>query len=148
MVIINGIYANLNIKALLKRENEVGFLEGQWNLLGKIQNGRENEIEASCFVPADSPWFEGHFPGEPILPGIAIVHTVRQAILKDIQKKNESVLLDELRRIRFVRPVRPGEELKITVSREDKGGEILFSFKVINKENIVSSGLIIGKKIK
>ena len=95
----------------------------------------------------DSPWFEGHFPGEPILPGIAIVHTVEQAILKDIQKNNERVVLDELRRIRFVQPVRPGEDLKITVLREDAGGEILFSFKVINKENIVSSGLIIGKKI-
>lgn len=122
-------------------------MEGQWNLLGEINSGRENEIEASCFVPADSPWFEGHFPGEPILPGIAIVHTVEQAILKDIQKNNERVVLDELRRIRFVQPVRPGEELKITVLREDTGGEILFSFKVINKENIVCSGLIIGKKI-
>jgi len=122
-------------------------LEGQWNLLGEIHSAGENEIEASCFVPVDSPWFEGHFPGEPILPGIAIVHTVEQAILKDIQKNNERVVLDELRRIRFVQPVRPGEELKITVLREDTGGEILFSFKVINKENIVSSGLIIGKKI-
>ncbi len=122
-------------------------MEGQWNLLGEINSGRENEIEASCFVPTDSPWFEGHFPGEPILPGIAIVHTVEQAILKDIQKNNERVVLDELRRIRFVQPVRPGEELKITVLREDTGGEILFSFKVINKENIVCSGLIIGKKI-
>ena len=122
-------------------------MEGQWNLLGEINGGRENEIEASCFVPADSPWFEGHFPGEPILPGIAIVHTVEQAILKDIQKNNERVVLDELRRIRFVQPVRPGEQLKITVLREDTGGEILFSFKVINKENIVCSGLIIGKKI-
>jgi len=132
---------------LLKREREVGFLEGQWNLIVEIHSGRENDIEASCFVPADSPWFEGHFPGEPILPGIAIVHTVEQAILKDIQKNNERVVLDELRRIRFVQPVRPGEELKITVLREDTGGEILFSFKVINKENIVCSGLIIGKKI-
>jgi len=123
-------------------------LEGQWNLLGEIHSAGENEIEASCFVPVDSPWFEGHFPGEPILPGIAIVHTVEQAILKDIQKNNERVVLDELRRIRFVQPVRPGEELKITVLREDTGGEILFSFKVINKENIVSSGLIIGKKNK
>lgn len=122
-------------------------MEGQWNLLGEIHSAGENEIEASCFVPVDSPWFEGHFPGEPILPGIAIVHTVEQAILKDIQKNNECVVLDELRRIRFVQPVRPGEYLKITVLREDAGGEILFSFKVINKENIVSSGLIIGKKI-
>jgi 3-hydroxymyristoyl/3-hydroxydecanoyl-(acyl carrier protein) dehydratase len=134
--------------SLLKGEKGVGFLEGQWNLLGEIQSGAENEIEASCFVPADSPWFEGHFPGEPILPGIAIVHTVQQAILKDIQKKKERVFLDELRRIRFVQPVRPAEELKITVSREDTGGEILFSFKVTNKENIACSGLIIGKKIK
>lgn len=126
-------------------------MKNRWNLLGDIQENEVGEIEASCFVPTDSPWFEGHFPGEPILPGIALVHTAQQAILQNAQKKNEQVKLGELRRIRFVQPVRPGEKLHLNITREETknaGDEVIFSFKILKGENIVSSGLIIGKKIK
>lgn len=123
-------------------------MKNRWNLLGDIQENEVGEIEASCFVPTDSTWFEGHFPGEPILPGIALVHTVQQAILHNAQKKNEQVRLGELRRVRFVQPVRPGETLKLSIAREEAGDEIIYSFKILKDENIVSSGLIIGKKEK
>ncbi|OGP67605.1 MAG: hypothetical protein A2031_01395 [Deltaproteobacteria bacterium RBG_19FT_COMBO_43_11] len=123
-------------------------MEGQWNLLRDINTGKSNEIEALAYVPMDSPWFSGHFPGEPILPGIALVHMVEQAILKDAETRNERIKLDTLRRIRFVQPVRPGETISINISGEEVDEEILFSFKVTNKENIVCSGVIIAKKIK
>lgn len=123
-------------------------MEGQWNLLKEFHAGKSNEIEALSLVPTDSPWFPGHFPGEPILPGIALIHTVQQVILQNAKKSNENVRLDALRRIRFVQPVKPGETLKLNISREDAGNEILFSFKIANKENIiVCSGLIIAKFI-
>ncbi len=123
-------------------------MKNRWNLLGDIQENKVGEIEASCFVPTDSSWFEGHFPGEPILPGIALIHTVQQTILHNAQKKNEQVRLGELRKVRFVQPVRPGETLKLNIAREDAGDEIVYSFKILKDENIVSSGLIIGKKEK
>ena len=123
-------------------------MEGQWNLLRDINTGKSNEIEALAYVPMDSPWFSGHFPGEPILPGIALVHMVEQAILKDAETRNERIKLDTLRRIRFFQPVRPGETISINISGEEVDEEILFSFKVTNKENIVCSGVIIAKKIK
>jgi hypothetical protein len=44
--------------------------------------------------------------------------------------------------------VRPGDTLSVDISSEDKGEEILFHFKVLCKENIVSSGMIAAKKIK
>jgi len=124
-------------------------LEGQWNLLREVNTGKSNEIEALAYAPMDSPWFSGHFPGEPILPGIALVHMAEQAILKHAQAKNEQIKLDTLRRIRFVQPVRPGETISINISGEEVGEEILFSFKATNKENIiVCSGVIIAKKTR
>jgi 3-hydroxyacyl-[acyl-carrier-protein] dehydratase len=123
-------------------------LEGQWNLLTEVNTGNPNEIEALAHAPMDSSWFLGHFPGEPILPGIALVHMVEQAIIKHAQARNERIKFDTLRRIRFVQPVRPGETLSINISGEEQGKEILFSFKITNKENIVCSGVIIAKKIK
>jgi 3-hydroxyacyl-[acyl-carrier-protein] dehydratase len=35
-------------------------------------------IAAACQVPAESPVFEGHFPGHPILPGVLMIETMAQ----------------------------------------------------------------------
>ncbi len=123
-------------------------MKGRWNLLGEVKSNKPNEIEALAYVPADSPWFVGHFPNEPILPGIALVHMTEQAIIRHTEKRNEQVRLSTLRRVRFTQPVKPGENLSLTISGEELGEETLFSFKVANKENIVCSGLIIAQKIK
>ncbi len=123
-------------------------MEGQWNLLREVDTGKLNEIEALAYVPMDSLWFTGHFPGEPILPGIALVHMAEQAILEHAQVKNKQIKLDALKRVRFIQPVRPGETISINIFGEEIGEEILFSFKEKNKENIVCSGVIIARKIK
>ena len=123
-------------------------MKGKWNLLGEVKSDKPNEIEALAYVSADSSWFIGHFPGEPILPGIALIHMAEQAIIRHTEKRSEQVKLLMLRRVRFTQPVRPGETLSLNISSEEVNEEILFSFKVANKENIVCSGLIIAQKIK
>ena len=123
------------------------LLESQWSLLKEIKVVNNNYIEALADVPADSPWFSGHFPGEPILPGIALVYIAEQAIIQDALAKGEQVQLHTLKRVRFTQPVRPGETLSLNIIGEEAGEEILFSFKITNKENIVCSGAIVAKKI-
>jgi 3-hydroxymyristoyl/3-hydroxydecanoyl-(acyl carrier protein) dehydratase len=122
-------------------------LESQWSLLKEVKATNNNHIEALAEVPADSPWFSGHFPGEPILPGIALVHMVKQAINQDALKKGDKLNLHSLKRVRFTQPVRPGDTLSININAEDTGENILFSFKVVCKKNVVSSGMISAKKI-
>lgn len=123
------------------------MLESQWSLLKEIKVSNDNYIEALADVPADSPWFLGHFPGEPILPGIAIVYIVGQAIIQDTLKKGEQVQLKALKRVRFNQPVRPEETLLVSITSEEKGEEVLFSFKVVSQGNIVCSGSINARKI-
>jgi 3-hydroxymyristoyl/3-hydroxydecanoyl-(acyl carrier protein) dehydratase len=123
-------------------------LESQWSLLREVKTNSSNYIEALADIPADSPWFSGHFPGEPILPGIALVHIVRQAITLEALKKGKQLQFHALRRVRFTQPVRPGETLSVNITSEEMGDEVLFHFKVACKENIVSSGMIAAKKIK
>ena len=122
-------------------------MESQWSLLKEIKVANNNYIEAIADVPVDSPWFSGHFPGEPILPGIALVYMAEQAIIQDALAKGEQVQLHTLKRVRFTQPVRPGETLSLNIIGEEAGEEILFSFKITNKENIVCSGAIVAKKI-
>ena len=123
------------------------LLESQWSLLKEVKVSNHNYIEALADVPADSPWFSGHFPGEPILPGIALIYMAEQAIIQDALAKGEQVQLHTLKRVRFIQPVRPGETLSLNIVSEEAGEEILFSFKITNKENIVCSGAIVAKKI-
>ena len=123
------------------------LLESQWSLLKEIKVANHNYIEAIADVPVDSPWFSGHFPGQPILPGIALVYMAEQAIIQDALAKGEQVQLHALKRVRFTQLVRPGETLSLNISGEEAGEEILFSFKITNKENIVCSGAIVAKKI-
>lgn len=123
-------------------------MENQWSLLKEVRIADDNHIEALADVPADSPWFSGHFPGEPILPGVALVNIVKEAIDQEAQKKGERLQFHTLKRVKFTQPVRPGEKLSLTISGEEKGEEILFHFKVVCNENMVSSGMISAKKIK
>ena len=123
------------------------MLGSQWGLLKEIKVSNHNYIEALARVQADSPWFSGHFPGQPILPGIALIYMVEQAIIQDASVKGERVLLHALKRVRFTHPVRPGETLSLNISGEEADEEILFYFKVSNKENIVCSGAVVAKKI-
>ena len=123
------------------------LLESQWSLLKEIKAVNHNYIEALADVPVDSPWFSGHFPGQPILPGIALVYMAEQAIIQDALAKGEQVQLHTLKRVRFTQPVRPGETLSLNIVSEEAGEDILFSFKITNKENIVCSGVIVAKKI-
>jgi len=135
--------------ALTKITAKEGYgLEDQWNLLTEIKSADNDHIEAMAEVPSDSLWFSGHFPGEPILPGIALVYVVKQAINREAQKKGEQFEMHALKRVRFTQPVRPGDTLSLNIASEDKGDEKLYHFKFMCRENIVSSGAIAARRIK
>jgi 3-hydroxyacyl-[acyl-carrier-protein] dehydratase len=122
-------------------------LESQWSLLREVKAVDDNHIEALAEVPADSPWFSGHFPGEPILPGVALIDLVKQAINLEAQKKGKQYNLNTLKRVRFTHPVRPGEVLSVNITGGGTGEEVVFSFKVADKNDIVCSGSIAAKMI-
>lgn len=122
-------------------------MEDQWHLLREVKTKEQNRIEAQAFVPTDSLWFSGHFPGEPILPGMALVHLVWQAIVRDAGKKCEKISLNAVKRVRFTKPVRPGENLSVLITGSEEGGEAVYSFKIVSRGNVICSGVIAAKKI-
>ena len=122
-------------------------MKDQWQLLQEVKANELNQLEAGAFVPTDSLWFSGHFPGEPILPGIALIHIVWQAIVQDAGKRSEEIRLDALKRVRFTQPVRPGENLSVFITGDEAGEETLYSFKVVSRENVICSGLLAAKKV-
>jgi 3-hydroxyacyl-[acyl-carrier-protein] dehydratase len=69
-------------------------------------------------VTVNEPFFVGHFPDFPVMPGVLIVETMAQVagvlVLSQIpDRKNKLVLLASVEQAKFRRPVRPGDQLRI-----------------------------------
>jgi 3-hydroxyacyl-[acyl-carrier-protein] dehydratase len=71
-------------------------------------------------VTINEPFFKGHFPGLPLMPGVLIVEAMAQAggalLLSEFEDRDEKILLfTGIDRARFRRPVSPGDQLRIEV---------------------------------
>jgi len=71
-------------------------------------------------VTYNEPFFTGHFPGEPIMPGVLIIEALAQAgavlMLHDMPNRDEKlVLFTGIDKARFRRPVVPGDQLILRV---------------------------------
>jgi len=74
-------------------------------------------------VAVNEPYFQGHFPGNPVMPGVMILESLAQAaaILSFLSQKRESTqnllyYFVGIDRARFKRPVVPGDQLILDVS--------------------------------
>jgi 3-hydroxyacyl-[acyl-carrier-protein] dehydratase len=82
---------------------------------------RRQRIVAIKNVTVNEPFFPGHFPGIPVMPGVLIVEAVAQAgavlLLQDVEDRDAKLLLfTGIERAKFRRQVTPGDQLRIEVS--------------------------------
>src|SRR5215510_3991373 len=87
-------------------------------LVDRIEEMEEDRIVGIKNVTVNEPFFAGHFPNYPVMPGVLIVESMAQVagvlILKDIPgSKNRPVLLVTIKEAKFRKPVVPGDTLRI-----------------------------------
>src|SRR5258708_6816015 len=91
---------------------------------------RKQRIVAIKNVTINEPFFAGHFPNLPIMPGVLIVEAIAQAggalLLTEIEDRQHKLMVfTGIERARFRRPVVPGDQLRIEVEvkawRENSG---------------------------
>lgn len=73
-------------------------------------------------VTINEPFFQGHFPANPIMPGVLIVEALAQAgavaALSLPEYQGRMVFFAGIDKVRFRRPVRPGDTLRLEVTLE------------------------------
>jgi len=85
-----------------------------------IEMERYKRIVAIKSVTINEAHFQGHFPGKPVMPGVLILESMAQAggllLLQEIPNRDEKLLyLASMEKVRFRRPVVPGDQLRIEV---------------------------------
>jgi 3-hydroxyacyl-[acyl-carrier-protein] dehydratase len=81
---------------------------------------RKERIVAIKNVTINEPFFNGHFPGMPIMPGVLIVEAIAQAggalLLTEVEDRDHKMMVfTGIDRAKFRRPVGPGDQLRIEV---------------------------------
>ena len=80
-------------------------------------------IVATKYVREDEYYFQGHFPGRPIMPGVLIVESLAQAgavaLLSMPENKGKLAVFGAIKNVRFKKQVTPGDvlTLKVTLDR-------------------------------
>lgn len=85
-------------------------------LLDRVLELTSEQIVALKNVTINEPFFQGHFPGEPIMPGVLLVEAMAQAagilgLSRLSETKAVAVYFMGMDRVRFRKPVRPGDQL-------------------------------------
>src|SRR6476659_11458086 len=101
---------------------------------------RKKRIVALKNVTFNEPFFTGHFPGLPIMPGVLIVEAIAQAggalLLTEVEdRRDKLIMFTGIERAKFRRPVVPGDQLRIEV--ELKNWRVRASMIAVRMEGIV-----------
>ena len=97
-------------KMLLVEEAEVEEVEGKDGEMKKVSHGKYH-------VRGDEFFLQGHFPGNPIVPGVILCEMMAQStcvLLQDAMEEGMSSLFTGLKDVKFKNPVKPGDTFEST----------------------------------
>ena len=98
-------------------------------LVDKVVEFEKGErIRAIKNVTINEPFFQGHFPGHPIMPGVLIIEAMAQVggilAFKSADVKNKVVYFMGIDKARFRRPVLPGDVIELILEVKKTRGNI------------------------
>jgi len=104
-------------------------------LIDRAQDYVENQsLVGIKLVTINEPYFAGHFPGRPVMPGVLIIEAIAQTggVLMsksmDVNVENKGIMFISVDNCRFRHPVRPGDVLRMPVEVMRARGDV-FKFR-------------------
>ncbi len=114
---MSGDSSSPNLAGLLRRlPHRYPFL-----MVDRVLELGDGRVLTLKNVSIDEPFFNGHFPGRPVMPGVLVVEAMAQsgALLAlgmtDADHQAALFMLTGIDRLRLRRPVVPGDQLRIEV---------------------------------
>lgn len=92
--------------------------------------------EVRGMIPRDHPALAGHFPGNPVVPGVLILEAVTIAL----QVWRSERVLREIRSARFTTPLAPGREFVIRLREADDSHIV---FECLQDDRALASGELV-----
>jgi len=95
----------------------------------------EDELTAIKNVTINEPYFQGHFPGNPVMPGVLQLECMAQAagvlMLRRGSVEGKTSLFMSADKVKFRKPVRPGDRLVVSAKLTKTRGNKLASAEVV-----------------
>ncbi len=104
-------------------------------------------------VSINEPFFQGHFPGHPIMPGVLIVEAMAQTggvlMLSGLaDPASKVVYFMSLDHVKFRRPVVPGDQLRMeVVVLQDRGTTVKLAGKAYVDGNLVAEAEMMARVV-
>jgi 3-hydroxyacyl-[acyl-carrier-protein] dehydratase len=94
--------------------------------------------------PADEPFFRGHFPGDPLVPGVILTEALAQTAGLAAGQPGRAFRLTAIRGMKFLRAVRPLDVIALTARKIATVGG-LWQFEVVAQvsEQTVAEGVVV-----
>jgi 3-hydroxymyristoyl/3-hydroxydecanoyl-(acyl carrier protein) dehydratase len=99
------------------------------------KHGEDGTLSAEVYVPAGASWFDGHFPGWPVLPGIAQLGMVYELVRHAL---DGPVRVAEVSRVRFKQRIAPDDRLTVVAELRPGGGR--YAFRITRGDEVVCTG--------
>jgi UDP-3-O-[3-hydroxymyristoyl] N-acetylglucosamine deacetylase/3-hydroxyacyl-[acyl-carrier-protein] dehydratase len=97
-------------------------------MVDRITHLEDNRVTGMKNVSINEPFFQGHFPGHPIMPGVLQLEAIAQVagilMLNQPENAGKPAYFMSAENVKWRKPVRPGDVLKIEVELTRKRGRI------------------------
>jgi 3-hydroxyacyl-[acyl-carrier-protein] dehydratase len=120
-------------------------------LVDRVLHYDANTITAIKNVTINEPFFQGHFPNRPVMPGVLVIEALAQAALiqafkaLNIMPSSKTVYyFVGIDNARFKRPVEPGDQLilKAAMKRRMKGIWMFATEALVGEEQVAAADLM------
>lgn len=125
-------------------------------LVDRVIDYRPNEwLKAVKNITLNEPYFQGHFPGHPVMPGVLILEALAQAtgVLNYLSAERGSAdnpiyYLVKIDKARFTRTVIPGDQLILEVSHKRRFRSMALSIceASVNGESVASAEILCAQR--